>query len=109
MPDAMKVPGQIETGPASSIKGGAVNMAKETKQEKATRLAESKLLKAPAGGVCYSTCGASDFQVEGIRFNGPRFATADVEEMRVLDSCVARKILKVIEDNRKVKTEEKGE
>jgi len=96
----MKDASKIQVGATSSVKADAINAAKTTKQLDAKLAAEAKAVKVEAGQVKYQTCGMSDFRIKNIKFNGPMYTTGDKAEQEILDNCVARNLLNVVEDKR---------
>ena len=100
MADVIKDMPTLKSGPAGSIKADSVNAAVATKQADAKANAEAKKVTVSAGSVQYKTMGQNDFSASGIKFGASLYTTSDKEEQAILDGCVARKLLKVVEDKR---------
>lgn len=90
----------ITAGPASSVKTGATNYRKKANEIKAKQLAEGKATSVPENGCKYRNPNNS-FSCGGVTFHGTYYTTADAKELRILDDAVARKLLYIVEDNRK--------
>ncbi len=88
------------TGPSTTIKAGAVNLRTRAKALKAAAYAESSAIPCPANGCKYRSPN-NNFRCGGIVFGSAFYATNDPKELKVLDSCVDRKLLYVEQDNRK--------
>ena len=106
MPDMKDIGASVSTGPASSIKLASKNMQTEAAKAKAKANAEAAKIPVDKGAVSYRTMGAHNFAIKpkgGLKeivFNSSRYVTSDPEEQKILDGCVARKLLRVETDNR---------
>lgn len=100
MADVIKDLEGIKSGPAGTIKTDSLNAAVSTKQVDAKRAAEGKREEVPAKGCKFATMGQNDFSSQGIKFGGPMYTTADEKELAILDDCVDRGLLRVVEDKR---------
>ena len=90
----------VITGPSGSYKSTAINMNTETKKAFAKNAAEANMKQVDKGAVKYKTRGTPDFHIEGISFGAEVYITLDKQEQRILDDCVKRKLLNVVQDNR---------
>lgn len=91
----------IKTSPAGSMKHESINMHQAAKKADAAANAEVAKVAVNTGEVRYGTMGTSDFSVEGIRFGAATYVCSDPKEQEILDSCVKRQLLVVVEDKRK--------
>jgi len=91
----------LKTSVAGSTKGDSTNLRQAAIKADAKANADAAKVALKEGEVRYGTLGVSNFSVEGITFGASTYITADKEEQKLLDDCVKRQLLKVVEDKRK--------